>query len=60
MRDWIDSYEKRAWQTTENGTVRYALIGLGWWTIDVALPAIESSDLGEVTVLVSSSTDKAT
>ncbi|ELZ15469.1 oxidoreductase domain protein [Haloterrigena salina JCM 13891] len=59
MIDWIDSYEDRTWQTTDDGTVRYALIGLGWWTIDVALPAIESSDLGEVTVLVSSSTEKA-
>ncbi|TYL37753.1 glucose-fructose oxidoreductase [Natronococcus pandeyae] len=59
MHDWIDSYEERDWQTTEDGTVRYALIGLGWWTVDVAIPAIESSDLGEVSVLVSSSTEKA-
>lgn len=59
MLDWIDSYEAREWQTTTEGTVRYALIGLGWWTIDVALPAIESSDLGEVTTFVSSSTAKA-
>ncbi|MDF9746227.1 D-xylose 1-dehydrogenase Gfo6 [Natrinema salsiterrestre] len=59
MREWLDGYEERTWQTTESGTVRYALIGLGWWTIDVALPAIESSDLGEVSVLVSSSTEKA-
>jgi len=59
MIEWIDEYETRDWQTTTNGTVRYALVGLGWWTVDVALPAIESSDLGEVTVLVSSSTDKA-
>lgn len=60
MIDWLDEYEERTWQTTESGTVKYALIGLGWWTIDVALPAIESSDLGEVSVLVSSSTEKAT
>ncbi|ELZ06051.1 D-xylose 1-dehydrogenase Gfo6 [Natrialba asiatica] len=61
MREWIDTYDERTWQTTdeESGTVRYALIGLGWWTIDVALPAIESSELGEVTVLVSSSSEKA-
>ncbi|WP_224337654.1 D-xylose 1-dehydrogenase Gfo6 [Haloprofundus halobius] len=59
MLDWIDSYEERKWQTATEGTVRYALLGLGWWTIDVALPAIESSDLGEVTTLVSSSTEKA-
>ncbi|MDR9431982.1 MAG: D-xylose 1-dehydrogenase Gfo6 [Natronomonas sp.] len=59
MLDWIDSYDERAWQTTTDGTVRYALVGLGWWTIDVALPAIESSDLGEVTTFVSSSAEKA-
>ncbi|RRJ33681.1 D-xylose 1-dehydrogenase Gfo6 [Halocatena pleomorpha] len=59
MLDWIDSYETRRWQSTTEGTVRYALLGLGWWTVDVALPAIAASELGEVTVLVSSSTDKA-
>jgi predicted dehydrogenase len=56
---WIDQYTERDWQTTTSGTVRYALIGLGWWTTDVALPAIASSDLGKATVVVSSSTDKA-
>jgi predicted dehydrogenase len=56
---WIDQYAERDWQTASSGTVRYALIGLGWWTTDVALPAIESSDLGETTVVVSSSTEKA-
>jgi len=59
MQDWLDAYDDRDWQTTTDGTVRYALIGLGWWTIDVALPAIEASDLGEVTTFVSSSTEKA-
>ncbi|MDS0278673.1 Gfo/Idh/MocA family oxidoreductase [Halomicroarcula sp. S1AR25-4] len=59
MKDWLDSYDDRDWQTTTEGTVRYALLGLGWWTIDVALPAIQHSDLGEVTTFVSSSTEKA-
>jgi xylose dehydrogenase (NAD/NADP) len=59
MKDWLDGYDERDWQTTTEGTVRYALLGLGWWSIDVALPAIENSDLGEVTTLVSSSTEKA-
>ena len=56
---WIDQYAERDWQTSSSGTVRYALIGLGWWTTDVALPAIASSDLGETTVVVSSTKDKA-
>lgn len=59
MQDWLDKYEERDWQTITDSTVRYALIGLGWWTVDVALPAIEDSELGEVTTLVSSSTEKA-
>jgi xylose dehydrogenase (NAD/NADP) len=59
MKDWIDDYEERTWQTTTDGTVRFALLGLGWWTIDLAMPAIKNSDLGEVTALVSSSTEKA-
>ncbi|NHN49462.1 Gfo/Idh/MocA family oxidoreductase [Halostella sp. JP-L12] len=59
MKEWIDGFDERTWQTADDGTVRYALLGLGWWTVDVAIPAIESSDLSEVTVLVSSSTEKA-
>ena len=59
MREWLDSYETRDWQTTTDGTVRYALVGLGWWTTDVALPAIADSELGETTVLVSGSAEKA-
>jgi xylose dehydrogenase (NAD/NADP) len=59
MKNWIEGYDTRDWQTTSGGEIRYALLGLGWWTIDVALPAIASSDLGETTVLVSSSTEKA-
>jgi len=59
MKEWIDTYEERDWQTTTDGTVRYALLGLGWWTIDLSLPAIQDSDLGDVTTFVSSSTQKA-
>ena len=59
MREWIDTYEERDWQTTTDGTVQYALVGLGWWTIELALPAIQDSDLGEVTTFVSSSSEKA-
>ncbi|WP_303657543.1 D-xylose 1-dehydrogenase Gfo6 [Haladaptatus pallidirubidus] len=59
MHSWIQEYTERDWQTTTNGTVRFALIGLGWWTVDVAIPAIESSTLCETTVLVSGSKEKA-
>ncbi|EMA09834.1 xylose dehydrogenase (NAD/NADP) [Haloarcula vallismortis] len=59
MKDWIDTYDDRDWQTTTEGSIRFALLGLGWWTIDLALPAIQDSDLGEVTTFVSSSSEKA-
>ncbi len=55
----IEGFLERDWQTTDEGSVRFALIGLGWWTVDVAIPAIEDTDLCETTVLVSSSTEKA-
>jgi predicted dehydrogenase len=59
MDDWLSTYDERDWQTVTSGTVRYALVGLGWWTVDIVLPALESSSLCEVTTLVSSTTEKA-
>ena len=59
LDDWLGDHERRDWQTVTDGTVRYALVGLGWWTTDVALPAIASAELCETTVLVSSSREKA-
>lgn len=59
LMDLIQAYDSREWRSATNGTVRYALIGLGWWTTDVAIPAIEETELAETTVLVSSSGKKA-
>jgi xylose dehydrogenase (NAD/NADP) len=56
-----DSCE-RDWQTVTPQSVddvRFAVIGLGWFTKGRALPALEESDLCEPSVLVSSSTEKA-
>ena len=50
----------RDWQTVESvEPVRFAVIGLGWFTRGRALPAMEKSDRCEPTVVVSSSTEKA-
>lgn len=57
--EWIENFDRRDWQTVHDGTVRFALIGLGWWTVDLAIPAIEKSELCETTVLVSSRAPKA-
>lgn len=59
MLEWMDSYESRDWQTITEGSLRFALVGLGWWTTDLTLPAIEASDLAETTMLVSGSARKA-
>ncbi|PSP85655.1 glucose-fructose oxidoreductase [Halobacteriales archaeon QS_1_68_17] len=56
---YFDSFSRRDWQETEAGTVRFAMIGLGWWTVEEAIPAVAESDLCETTALVSSSADKA-
>jgi xylose dehydrogenase (NAD/NADP) len=55
----FDEYTDRDWQTRTDGTVRIAMIGLGWWTVEKAMPAVASSDRCETTVLVSGSRQKA-
>ncbi|MDR9429384.1 MAG: D-xylose 1-dehydrogenase Gfo6 [Natronomonas sp.] len=51
---------ERDWQTNDpEGTVRLALIGLGWWVREEAIPAIEQGEFCETTVVVSGSTEKA-
>ncbi|RLM53452.1 gfo/Idh/MocA family oxidoreductase [Halobellus sp. Atlit-31R] len=53
---------RRDWQTVEPAEiepVRFAVIGLGWFTTGRALPALEQSEMCEPTVLVSSSAEKA-
>ena len=53
---------KRDWKTTTAGEVppvRFAVIGLGWFTKGRALPALEESARCEPTVLVSNTAEKA-
>ncbi|MFB6106351.1 MAG: D-xylose 1-dehydrogenase Gfo6 [Halobacteriaceae archaeon] len=57
--DYFESFSTRDWDSGATGTVRFAMVGLGWWTIDEAMPAIADSDRVEVTALVSGSTEKA-
>jgi len=59
MREWLDGYDERDWHSGAEGRLRYALVGLGWWTVDVSMPAIAASDHCETTVLVSSTAEKA-
>jgi xylose dehydrogenase (NAD/NADP) len=59
--DDLDEFSVRDWQNADAdaGPVRLAMIGLGWWTRDRAIPAVDSSQLCATTVAVSGSTDKA-
>jgi xylose dehydrogenase (NAD/NADP) len=59
LESYLSGFHERDWEETTDGTTRFALIGLGWWTVDEAIPAIAASDHCETTVLVSSSTEKA-
>lgn len=59
LREFFDEYTNRDWQEIDEGTIRLALIGVGWWTREHALPAIAASDFCETTVLVSGDTAKA-
>ncbi|WP_266082951.1 D-xylose 1-dehydrogenase Gfo6 [Haladaptatus caseinilyticus] len=56
---YLDDFNERDWQYTSEGTVRLALVGLGWWTVDMVLPAVKDSDLCCTTTVVSSSKNKA-
>jgi xylose dehydrogenase (NAD/NADP) len=57
----VGSFDRRDWQTADpgDGPVRVAMIGLGWWTREQAIPAVERGELCETTVVVSGSREKA-
>jgi xylose dehydrogenase (NAD/NADP) len=62
LDDVLTDVHRRDWQRTDPDTVkpvRFAVIGLGWFTRGHALPALEDSDRCEATTLVSSTTEKA-
>jgi xylose dehydrogenase (NAD/NADP) len=59
VTDYLTAFDRRDWQTREDGTVRVAMVALGWWTREKAIPAVQASDLCETTVAVSSTREKA-
>lgn len=56
-----DDFDRRDWQdvTETDDPVRFAMVGVGWWTREQAMPAVVASDLSETTVLVSGDREKA-
>jgi len=58
LHEYFDDFTARDWPQPDDGTVRFAMIGLGWWTLDYAIPATNELDHLETTTVVSSSTEK--
>ncbi|MCG1004770.1 MULTISPECIES: D-xylose 1-dehydrogenase Gfo6 [Halobacterium] len=60
MKFDLDSFSGRDWEEpTDAEPIRFAMVGLGWWTREQAIPAVEDADYCTTTALVSSSTEKA-
>ncbi|MFB6119623.1 MAG: D-xylose 1-dehydrogenase Gfo6 [Halobacteriaceae archaeon] len=59
LQQYLGEFTRRDWQRAEGGTVRFAMIGVGWWVTDFAIPAVADSEFCETTVLVSSDAEKA-
>ncbi|RBI60040.1 gfo/Idh/MocA family oxidoreductase [halophilic archaeon] len=59
MRSYLDDFTRREWQhESPAGTVRLAVVGLGEFARDQALPGIEDSEFCNTTTLVTGSSDK--
>lgn len=59
-KPYFRNFDERDWQKTRDiDPVRFAVVGLGWWSEAHLLSAIDDSDFCESTVLVSGSGEKA-
>jgi len=58
---YLDDFTRRDWQQSsdDDGPIRIAMSGLGWWVREWAVPAVRDSDLCETTVLISRAQEKA-
>jgi D-xylose 1-dehydrogenase (NADP+, D-xylono-1,4-lactone-forming) len=59
VNDYLNGVRQRDWEELDAGTLRLAVVGLGWWTREQAIPSIRESKFCETTVVVSSSHEKA-
>lgn len=55
LAQFLDGFSERDWQKKERGTIRFAMVGMGWWTTEEEILAAEESEFCEITVTVSSS-----
>ncbi|GAA0246218.1 D-xylose 1-dehydrogenase Gfo6 [Haladaptatus pallidirubidus] len=61
LAEHLAEFTRRDWQTVSDPAerIRFALIGLGWFTEGRVIPAIAESDFCEVSTVVSGSSKKA-
>jgi len=55
----VDAASSRDWDTEPDGSVSFAVVGLGNYARNVSIPAIQAGDYGEVGAVVSGDHDKA-
>ncbi|KTG10303.1 oxidoreductase [Haloprofundus marisrubri] len=58
IHDYFDEFARRDWDSGADGTVRFAIVGVGGFARKAALPALADADYAEATVLVTSSPEK--
>lgn len=54
----FSDFQYREWEREMSGRIRFALVGLGWWTTEHVIPAIESATRCTTTTVVSGSEEK--
>lgn len=60
MQEYFDDFGRRAWdETPGGGPIRFAVVGLGGFARDYALPALAAADYCTPSVAVSGSPEKA-
>ncbi|ERG95369.1 Gfo/Idh/MocA family protein [Haloquadratum walsbyi] len=52
VRETLSAIETHTYQSEATGTIRYAVVGLGWWATEMALPALAAASNATVTTLV--------
>lgn len=58
LRRYLDGITERDWTPTATGRLRVAVVGLGWWAREFALPALDAARNCQPTVAVSGSAEK--
>jgi len=60
LTEHFEDFTRRDWEVeTDEAPIRFAMIGLGWWVLDEAMPAVRESEYCETSVLVSGDREKA-